>query len=75
MADQLLFLTELLGLKVYDLKGRSLGAVRDAALVPLVDPVRVDRYQIGGDEDPPARNIRIHPSCGCAWGHFKSRNP
>ena len=49
MADQLLFLTELLGLKVYDLKGRSLGAVRDAALVPLVDPVRVDRYLIGGD--------------------------
>ena len=32
-------------------------------------------YQIGGDEDLPARNIRIHPSCGCAWGHFKSRNP
>jgi magnesium transporter len=49
MADQLLFLTELLGLKVYDLKGRKLGAVRDAALVPLVDPVRVDRYLIGGD--------------------------
>jgi magnesium transporter len=49
MADQLLFLTELLGLKVYDLKGRKLGVVRDAALVPLVDPVRVDRYLIGGD--------------------------
>ena len=31
-------------------------------------------YQIGGEEDLPARNIRIHPSCGCAWGHFKSRN-
>ncbi|MEQ1883592.1 MAG: CBS domain-containing protein [Bryobacteraceae bacterium] len=49
MADDLLFLTELLGLKVYDLKGRKLGVVRDAALVPLVDPVRVDRYLIGGD--------------------------
>jgi magnesium transporter len=49
MADQLLFLTELLGLKVYDLKGRKLGAVRDAALVPLIHPVRVDRYLIGGD--------------------------
>jgi magnesium transporter len=49
MADQFLFLTELFGLKVYDLKGRSLGAVKDAALVPLVDPVRVDRFLIGGD--------------------------
>ena len=49
MADQFLFLTELFGLKVYDLKGRSLGAVRDAAIVPLVDPIRVDRYLIGGD--------------------------
>ena len=46
MADQILFLTELLGLKVFDLKGRKLGAVRDAALVPLIDPVRVDRYLI-----------------------------
>ena len=49
MADQFLFLTELFGLKVYDLKGRSLGAVKDAAIVPLVDPVRVDRFLIGGD--------------------------
>src|SRR5690349_5831800 len=46
MADQILFLTALLGLKVYDLKGHKLGVVRDAALVPLVDPVRVDRYLI-----------------------------
>jgi magnesium transporter len=49
MADQLLFLTELLGLKVFDLKGRKIGVVKDAALVPLVDPVRVDRFLIGGD--------------------------
>ena len=49
MADPFLFLTELLGLKVYDLKGRKLGVLRDAALVPLVDPVRVDRFLIGGD--------------------------
>src|SRR5579863_7783080 len=49
MADQLLFFTELVGLKVYDLKGRKLGLVRDAAIVPLVDPVRVDRFLIGGD--------------------------
>src|SRR6202789_1604688 len=48
MADQLLFLTELLGLKVYDLKGRKLGVIKDAALVPLIDPVRIDRYLVGG---------------------------
>ena len=36
MADQLYF-TELLGLEVYDLKGRRIGRVEDAALVPLVD--------------------------------------
>jgi CBS domain-containing protein/sporulation protein YlmC with PRC-barrel domain len=49
MADEFLFLTELFGLRVYDLKGRSLGRVKDAAIVPLVDPVRVDRFLIGGD--------------------------
>ena len=49
MAEEILFLTELLGLKVFDLKGRRIGAVRDAAIVPLIDPVRVDRYLIGGD--------------------------
>ena len=49
MADQYLFLTELLGLKVYDLKGRKLGVVKDAVMVPLVDPVRIDRYLISGD--------------------------
>src|SRR5580700_8597713 len=48
MADQLLFLTELLGLPVYDLKGRRIGVVKDAALVPLVDSVRIDRYLVGG---------------------------
>ena len=49
MADQqLLFLTELFGLKVYDLKGRRLGVIKDAALVPLVDPVRIDRYLVSG---------------------------
>jgi magnesium transporter len=44
---EILFLTELLGLRVYDLKGRKIGVVKDAAIVPLVDPVRVDRYLIG----------------------------
>src|SRR5277367_5788137 len=47
MADDHLFLTELLGLKVFDLKGRRIGVVKDAAIVPLVDPVRIDRYLIG----------------------------
>src|ERR1035438_3325852 len=46
--DQHLFLTELRGLKVFDLKGRKIGVVKDAALVPLVDPVRIDRYLISG---------------------------
>jgi magnesium transporter len=46
--QQLVFLTELVGLKVYDLKGRKIGAVKDAALVPLIDQVRVDRYLVGG---------------------------
>lgn len=48
MADQHLFLTELVGLKVFDLKGRRIGVIKDAALVPLVDPVRIDRYLVGG---------------------------
>jgi magnesium transporter len=48
MAEKFLFLTELLGLKVFDLKGRRIGVVKDAAVVPLIDPVRVDRFLIGG---------------------------
>ena len=48
MADDILFLTELLGLKVLDLKGRSLGVVKDAALVPLIHSSRVDRFLVGG---------------------------
>ena len=38
---------ELAGLKVYDLKERRIGVVRDAAIVPLIDAVRVDRYLVG----------------------------
>lgn len=41
-------MTELLNLPVFDLKGRRLGAIKDAALVPLVDPVRIDRFLLGG---------------------------
>jgi flagellar motility protein MotE (MotC chaperone)/sporulation protein YlmC with PRC-barrel domain len=48
MADNLLYLTELIGLKVYDLKGRRIGRAVDAALVPLLDPVRIDRFLVGG---------------------------
>jgi flagellar motility protein MotE (MotC chaperone)/sporulation protein YlmC with PRC-barrel domain/CBS domain-containing protein len=48
MPDSILYLTELIGLVVYDLRGRKIGKVRDAALVPLVDPARVDRFLIGG---------------------------
>src|SRR5258708_12571976 len=48
MADRLLFFTELLGLPVFDLKGRRLGVIKDAAIVPLVHPYRVDRFLIGG---------------------------
>ncbi len=48
MADNILFFTELVGLKVYDLKHREIGRVRDVALVPLIHPARVDRFLIGG---------------------------
>lgn len=48
MADTLLFLTELVGLKVFDLKGRKIGTLKDAAVVPLVDSRRVDRFLVGG---------------------------
>ena len=63
-------LTELLGVKVYDLKGRRIGTLRDAALVPLIDPVRIDRYLVGAgpgwlsiryDQIATIR-IRWHPS-------------
>jgi CBS domain-containing protein/sporulation protein YlmC with PRC-barrel domain len=48
MAERYLYLTELQGLKVYDLKGRRIGVVNDAAIVPLVDQSRVDRFLLGG---------------------------
>ncbi|HZS53934.1 MAG TPA: CBS domain-containing protein [Bryobacteraceae bacterium] len=47
MAEEILYLTELLGVQVYDLKGRRIGELRDAALVPLIDPVRLDRFMVG----------------------------
>jgi magnesium transporter len=47
VAETLLFFTELLGMTVYDVKGRRLGRIKDAALVPLVHPSRIDRFLIG----------------------------
>lgn len=47
-ADNILFCTELMGLRVYDTRGRKIGRVRDAALVPLVDATRIDRFLVGG---------------------------
>ena len=45
---ELLFFTELAGLPVFDLKHRRIGRVRDAAIVPLIHPARVDRFLVGG---------------------------
>jgi CBS domain-containing protein/sporulation protein YlmC with PRC-barrel domain len=47
MTDEILYLSEILKVKVYDLKGRHIGILRDAALVPLIDPVRLDRFLVG----------------------------
>ena len=48
MAEPLLFFTELLGLPVHDLRGRRIGRVKDAAIVPLIHPARIDRILVGG---------------------------
>jgi magnesium transporter len=48
MTERLLFFTELLSMPVYDLKGRRIGRVKDAALVPLVHASRIDRVLVGG---------------------------
>jgi CBS domain-containing protein/sporulation protein YlmC with PRC-barrel domain len=50
MADQILYFTELLGMPVFDLKGRRIGRVKDAALVPLVHASRIDRFLIGAGD-------------------------
>jgi magnesium transporter len=42
-----LFFTETLGMPVYDLKHRRIGRVKDAAIVPLIHPARVDRFLVG----------------------------
>ena len=48
MAESLLYFTEMLGLPVLDIRGRRIGRVRDAAIVPLVHPARIDRFLVGG---------------------------
>src|SRR3954454_6389714 len=45
--ENVLFCTELVGLRVFDTRLRVIGLVRDAALVPIINPVRVDRFLIG----------------------------
>jgi magnesium transporter len=47
-APNLIFFTELLSLPVFDARGRRIGRVKDAALIPLVNPARVDRFLVGG---------------------------
>ncbi|MDE3197531.1 MAG: magnesium transporter, partial [Acidobacteriota bacterium] len=42
-----LFFTELIGLPVFDLKHRRIGRVKDAAVVPLIHPARIDRFLVG----------------------------
>jgi magnesium transporter len=49
MTETVLYFTELLGMPVLDRRGRRIGRIRDAALVPLVHPARIDRYLVGGD--------------------------
>jgi sporulation protein YlmC with PRC-barrel domain len=44
----ILFFTELLGMPVFDLKHRRIGRVKDAAVVPLIHPARIDRVLVGG---------------------------
>jgi flagellar motility protein MotE (MotC chaperone)/sporulation protein YlmC with PRC-barrel domain len=48
MAENLLYFTELVSLPVVDLKGRRLGRIKDAALVPLIHSSRIDRLLMGG---------------------------
>ena len=50
MMDHFLFFTELASMPVHDVRGRRIGRVRDAALVPLVHSSRIDRYLVGGED-------------------------
>ncbi len=48
MAENLLYFTELVSMPVFDLKGRRIGRIKDAAIVPLIHPSRIDRFLMGG---------------------------
>jgi magnesium transporter len=50
MADNLLYFTELVSMPVFDLKGRRIGRIKDAAIVPLVHPSRIDRLLMDGTD-------------------------
>ena len=50
MADNYLYFTELLSMPVLDLKGRRIGRVKDAALVPREHAARIDRFLVGGGD-------------------------
>jgi magnesium transporter len=50
MADNLLYFTELIGMPVFDLTGRRIGRIKDAAIVPLVHASRIDRVLVGGGD-------------------------
>src|ERR1019366_4458118 len=48
IAENLLFFTELVSMPVLDVRGRRIGRVKDAALVPMVNSSRIDRVLVGG---------------------------
>jgi sporulation protein YlmC with PRC-barrel domain/CBS domain-containing protein len=48
MLDNYIFFTELLSMPVNDVRGRRIGRVKDAAVVPLVNSKRIDRFLVGG---------------------------
>ena len=48
MAENFLYFTELLPMPVVDLKGRRIGRVKDAAMLPLIHASRIDRLLVGG---------------------------
>src|SRR5215831_5278211 len=50
MAGNLLYFTELVSMPVFDLKGRRIGRIKDAALVPLIHSSRIDRLLMGGGD-------------------------
>jgi magnesium transporter len=50
VADNFLYFTELVSMPVLDLKGRRIGRVKDAALVPVVHSSRIDRFLVGGGD-------------------------